>query len=74
MNFRGRGMWSVFVCLPETSRKSAEKADKMGISWKSVLSVSEQEIWEIGRGFNNVLMVFWNLPYDLLFDFGLVSA
>lgn len=31
-----RAMLSAFVCLPETSRKSAEKADKMGILRKSV--------------------------------------
>ena len=41
-------MWSAFVCLPVTSRKNAEKADKMGILQKLVRSASEQEIWKIG--------------------------
>ena len=67
-------MLSAFVCSPETGRKSAEKADKMGILRKWILRMSEQEIWKIGRGYKSTLMGFWNLRYDLLFDFGLVSA
>jgi hypothetical protein len=46
----------------------------MGIYRKSACNKSGREIWKIGRGFHDALMGFWNLPYDLLFDFGLVSA
>lgn len=51
-------MLSAFVCSPKTGRKSAEKADKMGISRKLALNVSEQEIWKIGRRLNDTLMGF----------------
>ncbi len=37
-------MLSAFVCSPETGRKSAEKADKLGIFRKLACSVSEWEI------------------------------
>lgn len=53
-----QGMLSAFVCLPKRSRKSAGKADKMGISRKLVLGVSEQEIWEIGRDYKSTLTGF----------------
>lgn len=51
-------MLSAFVCLLETSRKSAEKADKMGISRKLACNVIDRGIWKIGRGFNDALMRF----------------
>ena len=46
----------------------------MGIYRKLALIVIDWGIWKIGRGFNDALMEFLNLPYDLLFDYGLGSA
>lgn len=56
--FRLHHMLSAFVCLLETSRKSAEKADKMGIYRKLACNVIDRGIWKIGRGFNDALMRF----------------
>lgn len=57
-------MWSAFVCSPETGKKSAEKADKMGISRKFRVVSKERSISTLGQNFDGALSMNQNLSYD----------